>query len=335
MTGGNPQVRASAIAWRDVDGIVLLDKPEGLTSNAALQRVRRAFRARKAGHTGSLDPLASGLLPVCLGQATKACGLLLDADKTYQVRIAFGTRTSTGDREGDIVETAAVPELTEQALRLSASAFLGPSAQVPPMYSALKHRGERLYRLARQGIEVDRPAREVTIHRIDVLGSGADWVELEVVCSKGTYVRTLAEDFARACGTVGHVASLRRLSLGPFQNPAMLTIDAIEEAAARPETLDALLIPTDEAMPGLPAVSLGEAEQASLLQGRAVTVTGPVSARVRMYGVNGRFLGVGRMNATGRHLAPERIMVDGAREALAARLRPCRGAGTMPGFPKG
>lgn len=297
-------------SWRDVDGIVLLDKPEGLSSNAALQRVRRAFRARKAGHTGSLDPLASGLLPVCFGQATKASGLLLDADKTYCVRVAFGKRTATGDREGEVVETARVPELPEAAVRAIALSFLGPSTQVPPMYSALKHQGQRLYRLARQGIEVERPPRAVTIHRLDVKGRGPDWLDLEVVCSKGTYVRSLAEDFARACGTVGHVESLRRTELGPFRDPALRTLEDIENTAERPLELEAMLLPPDAALPGLPAVRLDAAEQALVLRGQAIAAAGPGAARVRMYGVNGLFLGVGRMNAEGCLLAPERIMVD-------------------------
>ena len=298
------------MSWRDVDGIVLLDKPEGLSSNAALQRVRRAYRARKAGHTGSLDPLASGLLPVCFGQATKASGLLLDADKTYRVRIAFGIRTTTGDREGEVAETAPLPALSEDALRRVAASFLGESTQVPPMYSALKHQGERLYRLARQGIEVERAPRRVTIHRLDLLQPGPDWLELEVVCSKGTYVRSLAEDFARACGSVGHVASLRRTELGPFRNPVLRTLEDIEQAAERPEALDALLLPADAALPGLPAVRLNAVEQAFVLRGQAVATAGPAAARVRMYGVGGLFLGVGRMSAEGNRLAPERIMID-------------------------
>ncbi len=302
--------RPSADRWRDVDGIVLLDKPEGLTSNAALQRVRRAFRARKAGHTGSLDPLASGLLPICLGQATKASAMLLDANKTYRVRIALGERTTTGDRAGEVVETAPVPILQEESVRDLAAAFLGESTQIPPMYSALKHRGERLYRLARRGIEVERAPRLVTIHRLELLEIGPDRVELVIVCSKGTYVRSLAEDFARACGTVGHVVSLRRLALGPFSDPPMQTLEFIEETAARPDDLDAMLLPADKALPGLPAVSLGLAEQACVLQGQPVFAAGPGAAVVRMYGVGGRFLGIGRMSAEGRRLAPERTMID-------------------------
>lgn len=295
---------------REVDGIVLLDKPEGLSSNAALQRVRRAFGARKAGHTGSLDPLASGLLPICLGQATKTSGLLLDADKTYIFRVALGRSTTTGDREGDTVETSPVPTFDEASLRLCALAFLGETMQVPPMYSALKHDGKRLYRLARAGIEVERAPRRVRIERLDLTYMGPDWVEFEVACSKGTYVRSLAEDFARALGTVGHVFALRRIALGPFSGSRMLTLEAIEQAAADGLDLEAMLLPVDEALPGLPAVQLGVAEQASVLQGRDVRAVGPGDSRVRIYGVDGRFLGVGRMSAEGARLAPERLMVD-------------------------
>ena len=295
-------------AQRDVDGIVLLDKPEGLSSNAALQRVRRAFGARKAGHTGSLDPLASGLLPVCLGQATKACGLLLDADKTYRFRIAFGRRTTTGDREGEVVEEADVPALDDAALRRAAARFLGDIDQVPPMYSALKHDGNRLYRLARAGVEVERAPRRIRIHRLDLVAGGAD-PEFEVACSKGTYVRSLAEDIARSLGTVGHVTLLRRLALGPFRGERMQTLEAVERAAAQGDSAR-LLLPVDEALPALPAVQLGAVEQDYVLQGRPVPMRGPGDSRVRMYGVGGRFLGVGRMSAEGARLAPERIMVE-------------------------
>lgn len=301
-------VAASARPQRDVDGIVLLDKPEGLTSNAALQRVRRAFGARKAGHTGSLDPLASGLLPVCFGQATKACGFLLDADKTYRFRLALGTRTRTGDRAGDVVETAHVPFLEPARVRAAVAAFLGESTQVPPMYSALKHDGERLYRLARAGVEVERSPRRVRIERFDWLDAGDGWLDFEVACSKGTYVRSLAEDLARNLGTVGHVAYLRRTGLGPFTGKPMQTLEAIEEAKAA-GGLDELLLPADAALPGLPAIQLAEGAETSILQGRPVPLTGPVSARVRMYGADGRFLGIGRMDVEGAILAPERIMV--------------------------
>jgi tRNA pseudouridine55 synthase len=300
---------APAVSRRDVDGIVLLDKPEGLSSNAALQRVRRAFQARKAGHTGSLDPLASGLLPVCLGQATKASGLLLDADKTYRFRLALGSRTSTGDRAGDIVETAPAPDPDTAAVFAVAARFLGATTQVPPMYSALKHGGRRLYRLARAGLEVERPPRPIRIERLEALESGPGWIDFEVTCSKGTYVRSLAEDLAQALGTVGHVAALRRTGLGPFAAERMHSLESIE-GAATDGGLDAMLLPVDAALLGYPAVELTEPEQDWILQGRTVPATGPGAARVRIYGVGGRFLGVGRMSAEGARLAPERIMVE-------------------------
>jgi tRNA pseudouridine55 synthase len=299
-----------AVARRDVDGIVLLDKPEGISSNSALQRVRRAFCARKAGHTGSLDPLASGMLPVCLGQATKASGMLLDADKTYRFRLALGRSTSTGDREGETLGTAPLPALDAASVGAAAAAFVGESTQIPPMFSALKHDGRRLYRLARAGIEVERPARPVRIERLVCLSYGPDWIDFEVTCSKGTYVRSLAEDVARALGTVGHVASLRRLGLGPFKDARTWTLEEIEGAAEDPARLDVMLLPVDEALPGMPAVQLGGEAQAWILQGRPVAATGPGATRVRIYGVGGRFLGVGRMSAEGARLAPERIMVD-------------------------
>ena len=299
-----------ASRWRDIDGILLLDKPEGLSSNAALQRLRRLFNARKAGHTGSLDPLASGLLPICFGHATKVCGLLLDAKKTYVVAVVLGERTTTGDREGEVVERLPVPELSESTIRATASRFLGQSQQVPPMYSALKRQGQRLYQLARQGIEVERAARPVVIFRLELLAATGRQLQFEVECSKGTYVRTLAEDFARACGTAGHVGSLRRLSLGPYLRPAMHALASLEESASRPQALDPLLLSIDTALPEMPAVRLGAAEQACVLQGQPVFVTGPGSGRVRMYGEGELFLGTGRMSAGGHCLAPERIMVD-------------------------
>jgi tRNA pseudouridine55 synthase len=301
--------QAAPSRWRDVDGIVLLDKPEGMTSNAALQRVRRAYGARKAGHTGSLDPLASGLLPVCLGQATKASGLLLDADKTYRVRIALGSRTATGDREGEPIESLPVPAFDDEKLRQVAAGFLGETMQVPPMYSALKHQGERLYRLARRGVEVERPPRRVRIGRLDVIGRTADSIELEVDCSKGTYVRSLAEDLARALGTAGYVQSLRRLALGPFHGNGMTTLEALESAADDPAALDGFLLPPDRALSRFPAVQLDDAGDAAILHGRQVAANGPSGARVRMYGAGGRFLGIGRMSPEGAVLAPERVMV--------------------------
>lgn len=301
--------RGNRPTWRDVDGILLLDKPRGLSSNVALQRARRLFRARKAGHTGSLDPLAEGLLPLCFGQATKISGLLLDADKRYRVRARLGERTSTGDAEGPVVETAAVPELTPTTLAPVLARFTGSLEQVPPMYSALKHEGQRLYALAREGVEVERKARPVVIHRLDLLGVDGVEIELDVLCSKGTYIRTLVEDLAVALGTCGHVTYLERSGVGPFQGRGQ----TLESLAAMPaDSLDSQLLPADAALAGWPAVTLDAAGEHDILQGRETAATGPAGAQVRLYGPSRGFLGVGLAAADGCSVAPRRLLVDPA-----------------------
>jgi tRNA pseudouridine55 synthase len=305
-------------AWRDVDGILLLDKPVGMSSNAALQQVRRIFRARKAGHTGSLDPLATGLLPVCFGQATKISGLLLDADKRYVVEAALGARTTTGDAEGEVVERLPVPPLDAAAVEHVLEGFRGEVTQVPPMYSALKHQGQRLYELARDGVEVPREPRVVAIHSLLLTGLGPDSIALDVTCSKGTYIRTLVEDVAIALGTCAHVRYLRRLDVGPFAGRALYHVEDLEAAASRgDDALDGLLLPPDSALAGWPAVTLGGVEEAYVLQGQAVFVRGPAGERVRMYGQGGRFLGVGQMTGEGFRLAPTRLMVSVAAPGVA------------------
>jgi tRNA pseudouridine55 synthase len=300
------------VEWRDVNGILLLDKARGSSSNAVLQQARRLFRARKAGHTGSLDPLASGLLPVCFGQATKISGMLLDADKTYQVSAALGSRTETGDAEGELVQTLPVPPLDEAAIDAVFERFTGPIEQIPPMYSALKQDGRRLYELARKGIEVPREPRSIRIHSLHRTGWDGHQLSFEVRCSKGTYVRTLVEDIAAALGTTGHVAALRRTQLGPFRDERMWTMTELEALAAEggEPALDGVLHAPDTAVRHWPEVVLSEAEQAYVLQGQAVFASGPGGARVRMYGPNRLFLGVGEMTAEGRRVAPVRIMLD-------------------------
>ena len=300
------------VEWREVDGILLLDKGPGMTSNAALQRVRRLFRARKAGHTGSLDPLASGLLPVCFGQATKVSGMLLDAEKTYLVTARLGVRTATGDAEGNVVETLPVPDLDAGSVDAALARFTGTLEQIPPMYSALKQDGQRLYDLARQGIEVPREPR--TIRILDLHRTAWDGRDLsfEVRCSKGTYVRTLVEDLAAALGTAGHVTSLRRTQLGPFRDERMWRLEELEARGGLEgeEALDGTLHSPDIAVRHWPEVLLGEVEQAYVLQGQAAFVSGPGGARVRMYGPDRCFLGVGLMSPEGRRVAPVRIMLD-------------------------
>lgn len=297
---------------RIVDGLLLLDKPAGITSNAALQRVKRLYNARKAGHTGSLDPLASGLLPICLGQATKLSAFLLDADKTYVVTARFGARTDTGDADGTVVENCPDGSVGEARLREVLAALLGRIEQVPPMYSALKHGGRRLYELARAGEEVERPPRPVTIYELAVVHFDPVSPVLRVRCSKGTYVRTLVEDIARACGTCGHVAALRRTGAGPFREDLLVSLEAIEAASevGGTQALDKLLRPMDEAVADWPAVELGPHEAYYLRQGHAVTgAGGGLTGRVRLYGEGRRFLGIGEALGDGR-VAPKRLLVN-------------------------
>jgi tRNA pseudouridine55 synthase len=217
---------------RPIDGVLLLDKPQGITSNQALMRVRHLYQADKAGHTGSLDPLATGLLPVCLGEASKFTQYLLEADKVYVTRIRLGVATTTGDAEGEVVAEAAVPALDAAAIEAVLQQFRGEIDQVPSMFSALKKDGRPLYELARKGIEVERPARRITVHRLTLLAvEGNEWT-LEAHVSKGTYIRSLAEDIGKVLGCGAHVVMLRRLSLGPFERPAMVTLAQLEQVLA-------------------------------------------------------------------------------------------------------
>jgi tRNA pseudouridine55 synthase len=284
------------------DGILLLDKPQGLSSNAALQRVRRAFGGVKAGHTGSLDPLATGMLPLCLGEATKVAGYLLEGDKQYRFAMRLGQRTATGDLEGEVVEEAAVPVDPEAALRAVLPQFTGTIEQIPPMYSALQQGGKRLYHLARQGIEVERPPRRLEIRSLALESvQGAEAV-LEVRCSKGTYVRTLAEDLARAAGSCAHLTLLRRLSVAPFGEAPLVSLEAIQEAPGAVP-----LLPPDAALPHLPAATLLEGQVFRFLRGQAAGVApDPPGALVRVYDEPGRFLGIARHDSTGS-LQPVRI----------------------------
>lgn len=270
-------------------GIVLLDKPLGMSSNSAVQRVRRAFGRVKAGHTGNLDPLATGMLPICLGEATKVAGYLLDGDKEYEFTMRFGARTATGDLEGEVVERCAAPADLAARIGGALSAFLGEIRQVPPMYSALKRDGQPLYRLARQGIEVEREARVVTIHALQLLDAAGDEARLTVRCSKGTYVRVLAEDLARALGSCAHLSALRRTAVAPFPAGAMVPLAALEADPAA-----VTLLPADAALPQLPEVLLDEAAAMRLRQGQAVRLVAAASGLVRLYSPGRRFLGVGR-----------------------------------------
>lgn len=300
-------------AGRNVTGILLLDKPIGLTSNDALQRVKRIYRAAKAGHTGSLDPLATGLLPVCLGAATKFSAYLLDADKRYRVRVQLGVTTSTADAEGEILERRPVEGVDPQRIEAVLAGFRGEIDQLPPMYSAVKHGGERLYKLARQGLEVERQPRRIQIFALDLVGIELPEIELDVHCSKGTYVRTLAEDIGRELGCGGHVSALRRTGVGPFNETAVafVTLDQLRELAdqegAAPQ-LDALLLPLESTLGHWPAVRLSADAAFYLQQGQAVLVPqAPTEGLVRLYDVSQRFLGVGEILDDGK-VQPKRLI---------------------------
>ena len=299
---------------RDIDGILLLDKPLHLSSNEALQRVKRLYQANKAGHTGSLDPLATGLLPVCLGGATKFSTYLLDADKHYRVRIRLGITTTTADAEGEVLETRPVVGVDETRLQAVMARFLGPIEQLPPMYSAVKHQGERLYKLARQGIEVERQPRTVTIHRMALIDLALPELELDVHCSKGTYVRTLAEDIGADLGCGGHVIGLRRTGVGPYVEPErrFVTLEEIEDLIAAEEdpypALDSLLLPLESALEHWPAVRLTADAAFYLRQGQAVLVPqAPTAGLVRLYDPSRHFLGVGCILDDGK-VQPKRLL---------------------------
>jgi tRNA pseudouridine55 synthase len=294
---------------RPVDGILLLDKPLGLSSNAALQRAKRLFQAEKAGHTGSLDPLATGLLPVCFGEATKASAYLLDADKRYRVAVRLGRQTSTGDAEGDVLRDEPVPALNRVRIEASLQRFTGAIQQVPPMHSALKHQGRRLYELARAGQSVERAPREVRIHELRLLAAGEGLIELDVHCSKGTYIRVLAEDLAVDLGTCGHVERLRRLAVGPFRGEDMLDFERLERLAGSGlAALDAALLPVAAAFAGWPSVELDDDSAWYLQRGQPVQVArAPRRGLLCLFGPGQRLLGVGEVLEDGR-VAPRRLL---------------------------
>jgi tRNA pseudouridine55 synthase len=286
-----------------------LDKPIGITSNAALQEVKRLFHAAKAGHTGNLDPLASGMLPICLGEATKLSAYLLDADKVYIGTCKLGVRTSTADAEGEIVDERAVPELTGTLVDELLQRFRGEIEQIPPMHSAIKQNGQPLYKLARQGIEVERKPRQVTIYELKILRLDSDEIELYVHCSKGTYIRTLVEDIGEALGCGAHLSQLRRTRVGPFPEEGMVTLDTLrEEAEDGPEALDHYLLPLDHALGNYPEVTLTESSLFYVRQGQAVQVPqGPTEGWVRLFDSAGGFVGVGAVLDDGR-IAPKRLI---------------------------
>jgi tRNA pseudouridine55 synthase len=295
--------------------LLLLNKPAGITSNQALQRVKRLLNARKAGHTGSLDPAATGMLPLCFGEATKICAYLLEADKSYRVTARLGEATDTGDADGTIVETAAVPGVTSGDWERIFECFTGDIEQVPPMYSALKKDGKRLYELARQGQVVERQARRIRIHEMQLLEARGNRLVFRVRCSKGTYVRTLVEDLATAAGTVAHTAALHRETVGDFLTQDMLDLPSAEKiAAAGPDALREHLIPADRALQQWPEQRIGPDAARRFNDGQAVIVgaadTGGGRGHVRVYEDTNGFLGVGELTGDGV-LTPRRIFRAG------------------------
>ena len=291
---------------RDVHGIALLDKPAGFSSNQAVQKVRWLFGARKAGHTGSLDPFATGMLPVCLGEASKTAGFMLDSSKTYLATAFLGKSTSTGDIEGEVLREMDVPALDAHKIKATFSTFHGTIEQVPPMYSALKHEGQRLYKLARAGVEVDRKARSVQIHSLELVSWEAPLLQFRVHCSKGTYVRTLAEDIAEKLATCAHLKALRRLEVEPFCEQDMVTLDELTRLAET-EQIDSCLLPVDAGLIDWPLVTIDESSSHRFRHGNPVTTDCSETGLVRVYGPENRLLGLGEISPENQ-LNPKRVM---------------------------
>jgi tRNA pseudouridine55 synthase len=308
------KVTAPTRSKRDIDGILLLDKPPGYTSNRVLQEVKRLLRARKAGHTGSLDPLATGLLPLCFGEATKVSQFLLESDKRYWTAVRLGISTNTYDADGEVVATRPVT-VDRGAVEAALDRFRGEIAQVAPAFSAIKQAGQPLYKLARAGLDVAPPVRQVVVHDIVLRAWHGDHLELEVACSKGTYIRSLAHDLGEVLGCGAHVTALRRLGMGGFhvdQAVSLETFRGLDEGRQW-----ALLIPADHALGHLPAINLTESAAFYLCQGQVVTARhdhGP--GIVRLYDGRGRFLGLGEV-LVDRRVAPKRLVNPAERSDIA------------------
>jgi tRNA pseudouridine55 synthase len=289
---------------RDIHGILLLDKPAGYSSSQAVQKVRWLFQARKAGHTGTLDPFATGMLPICLGEASKTAAFMLDADKTYVARARLGEATETGDVEGEVIQQEAVPDLDTAAIDAAMSGFRGTFDQVPPMYSALKHEGTPLYKLAREGKVVERKARTVTVHELELISWRTPDLVFRARCSKGTYIRTLAEDLAKALGTCGHLRGLRRTTTGVFTS-GMVTLEQLEKQVEEgaPESL---LLPPDAGLTDWPVTTLDQDSSTRFSHGNPVPAPEQSPGLTRVYSETSLLLGLGEI--TGNLLKPRRIM---------------------------
>ena len=296
---------------RDIHGVFLLDKPQGMSSNDIMQKVKRIFQANKAGHTGALDPLATGMLPICLGEATKFSQFLLDADKRYLVTAKLGERTDTSDAEGQIVETRDVKVKTPEILT-ALEQFRGDILQVPTMFSALKYNGKPLYEYARQGITVEREARPITIFELNFIEYNAPYLTLEVHCSKGTYIRTLVDDLGEALGCGAHVTMLRRTAVADYPTEKMLDWHALQSLAEQQDLalLDALLLPMDTAVAKLPALTLNESQTQGIGFGQRIKFDNPnrLQGQVRLFSHENRFLGVAVIDEN-NVIRPQRLVV--------------------------
>ncbi len=291
-----------------IDGILLFDKPVGISSNSALQRVKKLFQAKKAGHTGSLDPLASGLLPICFGEATKFSQYLLDSDKTYEVCAKLGERTTTSDSEGEVVETGSAESIEQPRFEEIMNGFRGSQQQVPSMFSALKFQGQPLYKLARRGIEVERKPRDICIHELRLTSFDNPYVRMYVRCSKGTYIRTLVDDIGQSLGCCAHVTELRRLEAGPFNASEMVTLEKLEEESNDLAALMRHLKPIGAALAEMPNVNLTRNHAVSVRHGQAVRLLdAPSEGWVKLLLDKRFFIGVGEILKDGR-IAPRRLV---------------------------
>lgn len=295
---------------RNVSGFIVLDKPYDMSSNDALQKVKRIFNAKKAGHTGSLDPLATGILPLCLGEATKLSQFLLDADKAYEVIVGLGIQTTTGDQEGDVIKKMDIPADWEAKLPEVLEQFKGKGQQIPSMFSAIKHKGKPLYEYARQGIEIPREPRDITLHELEVLSTTADTATLHIRCTKGTYVRTLAEDISKVLGTCGYVKDLKRTQAGPYVEADMVSLAELQKVLEEEgyPGLERFIRPLESALSNWPAVQLNSVASHYIKQGQTIRLnTLPEDGYVRLMSEQAVLLGIGEVLEDGQ-VAPKRLI---------------------------
>lgn len=286
------QKRSSKKNYPDIHGILLLNKPKGISSNLAMQKLQHLIRAKKVGHTGNLDPMATGLLPCCFGDATKVAHLLINSDKTYLARCVLGSQTDTGDATGAMINSSDKTHATTAEIKQACLALTGDIQQIPPMYSALHHQGQRLYDLARQGKTVDRPARPVTVHAFKLLENHADHIDFEIKVSKGTYIRTLLEDLAEKLGTVAHMSALHRTQTGVFSGEDMLTLEQVETLVQSEAGLGSCLMPMQQALLEYPKLDLNASQTQDLIHGKQVNTTANNNTYA-LYDHANLFMGIG------------------------------------------